>query len=86
MPVNTIGASIRYSGRYSRRSTSRARSRSAPITTRSGRMKSPMALPSRRNSGFEATSNASSGRVARTISAMRRPVPTGTVLLVMITA
>ena len=86
MAVNRIGASIRYSGRYSRRSTSRARSVSAPITTRSGRMKSPMALPSRRNSGLEATSNSRSGRASRMISAIRRPVPTGTVDLVTITA
>ena len=40
MPVCRIGVSIRLSGRYSRLSTSRARSVSAPITTRSGRMKS----------------------------------------------
>ena len=42
-------------------------------------MKSPMALPSRRNSGLDATSMARSGRAARTISRTRRPVPTGTV-------
>ena len=35
---------------------------SAPITTRSGRMKSSIAEPSRRNSGLEATSNWPSGR------------------------
>src|ERR1700748_1642103 len=56
------------------------------MTTRSGRMKSPMALPSRRNSGLEATSKSRSRRVALMISAMRRLVPTGTVDLVTITA
>ena len=40
-----------------RRCMSAARFDSAPITTRSGRMKVSMAEPSRRNSGFEATSN-----------------------------
>ena len=84
--VNRIGASIKYSGRYSRRSTSRAFSLCVPITMRSGRMKSPMALPSRRNSGLDATSNSPSGRTSRMISSKRRPVPTGTVLLVTITA
>ena len=69
-----------------RRSTSRARSLSVPITTRSGRMKSPIALPSRRNSGLLATSNSPSGRARRMISSIRRPVPTGTVLLVTTTA
>ena len=69
-----------------RRITSRARSLSQPITTRSGRMKSAMAAPSRRNSGLLATSNSRSGRASRTISAIRRPVPTGTVDFVTITA
>jgi len=49
-------------------------------------MKSPMALPSRRNSGFEATSIATSGRAARTISRTCAPVPTGTVDLVTSTS
>ena len=35
-----------------------ARSLDVPITTRSGRMKSPTADPSRRNSGFDTTSKA----------------------------
>ncbi len=35
----------------------RARSESAPITTRSGLRKSSIAAPSLRNSGFETTSN-----------------------------
>ena len=66
--------------------TSLARSVSAPMTTRSGRMKSWIAEPSRRNSGFETTSKASSGRVLRRISATCRPVPTGTVDFVTTTA
>ena len=41
---------------------SRARSVSAPITTRSGCMKSSMAAPSRKNSGLETTSIPASGR------------------------
>ena len=60
-----------------------------PITTRSGRMKSEIAAPSRRNSGFDATlkrsvvpaASSSSWTHARTFS----EVPTGTVLLVTIT-
>lgn len=55
-------------------------------TDRSGRMKSPIALPSRRNSGLDATSKSASGRVARMISAMRRLVPAGTVDFVTTTA
>ncbi len=56
-----------------------------PTTTRSGRMKSSIAAPSRRNSGFEATSNSRSGFAARTVSATLRLVPTGTVDLVTMT-
>ena len=59
-----------------------ALSLSAPITTRSGRMKSLIADPSRRNSGFEATWMSRSGRALATISLTRLPVPTGTVDLV----
>ena len=47
-------------GRYSRLISSFARSLSTPTTTRSGLMKSLMALPSFRNSGLEATSNSTS--------------------------
>ena len=42
-------------------------------------MKSSIAAPSRRNSGFDATSNCPSGRASRMIRAISRPVPTGTV-------
>jgi hypothetical protein len=63
----------------------RARSSSRPTTTRSGRLKSSMAAPSRRNSGLETTANCASGRLARTIFSISSPVPTGTVDLVTIT-
>src|SRR3972149_4606372 len=43
----------------------RARSDSTPTTTRSGRMKSLIAAPSRRNSGLEATSKSAPGRASR---------------------
>ena len=62
-----------------------ARALSMPTTTRSGRMKSSIAEPSRRNSGLEATSNRQSGRAARSSAATLRPVPTGTVDLVTTT-
>ncbi len=42
-------------------------------------MKSPMAAPSRRNSGLEATLISRSGRVSDTSRLILRPVPTGTV-------
>jgi hypothetical protein len=64
---------------------SRARSALTPMTTRSGRMKSLIADPSRRNSGFEATSNSASGRASRMILVTSAPVPTGTVDLVTTT-
>ena len=78
-PVARIGVSIRFSGRYSSRSRASARGLSTPMTTRSGRMKSLIAAPSRRNSGLEATSKSASGRSSRTIRATCRAVPTGTV-------
>jgi hypothetical protein len=68
-----------------KRPVERARSVSAPTTTRSGRLKSSIAEPSRRNSGFEAISNSASGRVLRIISSTLRLVPTGTVDFVTIT-
>ena len=55
------------------------------MTTRSGSMKSPIAEPSRRNSGLEAMSKSASGRALRIASATLRPVPTGTVDLVTMT-
>jgi hypothetical protein len=65
--------------------TSRARSLLVPMTTLSGRMKSSMAEPSRRNSGLETTSKSASGRVSAMIRSTSRPVPTGTVDLVTTT-
>jgi hypothetical protein len=56
------------------------------MTTRSGRMKSEIAAPSRRNSGFDATSNWACGATARIQRATSRPVPTGTVDFVTTTA
>ena len=65
--------------------TSLARSASQPMTKRSGRMKSSIAAPSRKNSGFDTTSKAASGRAPQMVSATLRPVPTGTVDLVTTT-
>ena len=53
------------------------------MTTRSGFMKSSMAEPSRRNSGLETTDAWWPLPEASRISSMRRPVPIGTVDLVM---
>ena len=52
---------------------------------RSGCLKSWMAAPSRRNSGFETTANSASGRASRMMRSTSSPVPTGTVDLVTIT-
>jgi hypothetical protein len=46
---------------------------------RSGRLKSEIAAPSRRNSGLETTANAASGRSSRMMRSTSSPVPTGTV-------
>jgi hypothetical protein len=58
----------------------RARSEATPTTTRSGRMKSSIAAPSFRNSGFETTSKGWEVLFPRT-SATFSALPTGTVLL-----
>ena len=84
-PVNSSGVSFRFSGRYSSVIGARARSSSMPTTTRSGRLKSLMAAPSRRNSGLDTTANSASGRVSRMIFSISSPVPTGTVDLVTMT-
>ena len=55
------------------------------MTTRSGRMKSPIAEPSRRNSGFDTMSKSALGLVSRMMRSTSRPVPTGTVDLVTTT-
>ena len=84
-PVTTIGTSMRFNGRYSARNRASARSLSTPMTIRSGRMKSAIAAPSRRNSGFEATSKSAFGLASATIRLTCRAVPTGTVDLSTIT-
>jgi hypothetical protein len=74
------GASTASSGaEYSAISTSRARSSSTPITTRSGWRKSRMATPSRRNSGLDATEKLPRRRTVAMIFSTASPVPTGTV-------
>ncbi len=55
------------------------------MTTRSGRWKSAMAAPSRRNSGLLATSKSAAGLACAAMWATCRAVPTGTVLLLAIT-
>ena len=57
MSMKRTGCSARTNGAYSSAMTARARSEATPTTTRSGRMKSSIAAPSFRNSGFETTSN-----------------------------
>ena len=52
---------------------------------RSGRLKSSMAAPSRRNSGFDATEISISGLESRMMRSTSSPVPTGTVDLVTTT-
>ena len=57
-----------------------------PITTLSGRMKSLIAAPSLRNSGFAATENRLGVALfSWMIFLMREAAPTGTVLFVTIT-
>ena len=57
-----------------------ARSLLDPITTRSGRRKSSIAYPSRRNSGFDTTSKSNAGPACFRIAACTLSlVPTGTV-------
>ena len=65
--------------------TALARLSSMPMTMRSGRLKSSIAAPSRRNSGLETTAKSASGRVSRMIRSTSSPVPTGTVDLVTTT-
>jgi hypothetical protein len=56
-----------------------------PTTTLSGRLKSSMAAPSRRNSGFETTAKSASGLSLRMIASTSSLVPTGTVDLMTTT-
>ena len=67
---------------YSAATALAARLLCEPSTSRSGCMKSWIALPSRRNSGFETTANGiSRSRFSPTIRDTMSPVPIGTVLL-----
>ena len=88
--VITNGTSIRFSGLYRSFRIAIASASSAPITTRSGRRKSSTALPSRRNSGFDATEQRTSlwpaaAAASVMIRRTRSAVFTGTVLLVTTT-
>jgi len=56
-----------------------------PITTRAGRLKSSIAAPSRKNSGFDTTAKSASGRSSRMMRSTSSPVPTGTVDLLTTT-
>jgi len=79
--VMTIGVSIRNRGSCSFLRSCCALRVSAPITTRSGRMNVSIAEPSRRNSGFDATSNSRPPLANFCIQPYRsRAVPTGAVL------
>ena len=76
---------MRYSGLYNIDINCLAFSVSMPTTTLSGLMKSSIALPSRKNSGFETTSKRASGFIFFIIFFTSAPVPTGTVDLFTIT-
>ena len=79
-----IGAPVRVNGAYSSFISSAARGSSAPMTTRSGFMKSSIAAPCFRNSGLLTTLKGcvvSRRMTSRTFAA----VPTGTVLLLTMT-
>ena len=78
--VMMIGA---FSVRYRLATCSAARGSFDPRTTRSGNMKSPMADPSRRNSGLLTTEMETAGLYFSTMLWTRSPEPMGTVLLLM---
>ena len=82
--ITMIGAPVRVNGWCSATISSAPRGSSAPMTTRSGFMKSSTAAPCFRNSGLLTTLK---GCVVsrRTISRTRSAVPTGTVLLLTMT-
>ena len=83
--MNIMGFPWRTNGAYNRFSISFAFSDSVPITTRSGFIKSSTATPSLKNSGFETTSNKSGDTFLAIAWCTSSEVPTGTVLLSMIT-
>src|SRR5919108_420465 len=74
--ITRNGCSVRKNGAYSSRSASATSGLRTPTTTRSGFMKSSIAAPSLRNSGFEATSTCGHPFCAST-SATLAFVPTG---------
>ena len=82
--ITMIGASVLVNGAYSSCMISTAFASSAPITTRSGFMKSSTAAPCLRNSGLLTTLKGC--LVSRSITCRTRSdVPTGTVLLLTTT-
>ena len=83
--IKMIGLPWRTKGAYKRDIKSFARSDCVPITTRSGFIKSSTATPSRKNSGLETTSKSTFACLA-IAECTFSDVPTGTVLLSMITA
>ena len=78
--INIMGLPCRTNGLYSLSITFLAVASSVPITTLSGFMKSLIAKPSRKNSGFETTLNVPLAFLEM-ISCTLSAVPTGTVLL-----
>ena len=83
--IKIIGFPWRTNGAYNRFNISFALSDSVPITTRSGFIKSSTATPSLKNSGFETTSNKSGETFLAIAWCTSSEVPTGTVLLSIIT-
>ena len=82
--ITMMGAPVRVNGWCSATISSAPRGSSAPMTTRSGFMKSSTAAPCFRNSGLLTTLKGcvvSRRTISRTLSA----VPTGTVLLLTMT-
>ena len=82
--INKIGFPCLTSGEYKVSITCFALSEEVPITTLSGFIKSSTATPSLKNSGLETTSK-STFAFAATLSLTFSAVPTGTVLLSIIT-
>src|SRR5262245_17774606 len=81
--VTTIGAGT---PRYSSETRTATVASSQPMTMRCGWRKSRTAVPSRRNSGFDATRASCDTPDSASQRATRRVVPTGTVLLLTTTA
>ena len=81
--ITIMRSRLRVNGSYSVFSSSAVRGLSVPTTTRSGFMKSLIAAPSFKNSGFETTSNSNLAPRSPNACSMRSltlsAVPTGTV-------